>query len=906
MKEPSFAVKQFTERLQRIGPAVAVVLTFAALTIAVTWPLVTQLDTSLAQNPQWSRDAYQQTYEIWWFRKALLELGESPSHLRWLYFPDGADYPLLLTYFATYVEGVPFLLFLSPVTAYNVVVLLTFFLSGLTAYALCAHLTGNRWAGILGGIVYAFAPSRVAHALAGHLELIATYAFPLYLLLLVKVIQKPRAVTAILCGLTLGASLLVQPLFIPFLLAPATVAWLLCEVFLLKRKIERRAWLALAGALALGAVIAMPFFGPVLRQQAAGQGNYLEGIGAVSFSADLLGVIAPSPIHPVLGALGMVPDYARRAAPSDWRIAELLVYAGIVPLGLGMLAAVTQRRKVAAWTLVAVVAAVLSLGPVLKMNGGVVTFPINDIEGSAGITIALPYALLANLPLLSLNRAPARINATLMLALAVLSAYGLAWLVVRTRREWKHALAVALCLFTLGELLVAWPFPTMSVSIPAYLTEIARDPADGAVLNLPIVSGYVKQLSVFHQTIHERPVFDCWFQRDLPVFPDVAGFLDGLLYSQAEDDIVPTPGGGDRAAVARAEGVGYVFLHTLYASNVESKMRLLEAEFGPPRSTEEGIAIYEVAPGPSAVQNLVYAIPNNDWRSPERGWQYVEDWDGRPARWMPNSADLYIYSPIGQEGVLQFRALPFAAPQRLQVEVNRTRLSPLVIGDWITYTTPGLTLRPGLNQITLSALDGCTRYVGDPRCSGVTRGVAGDESGCSPYIQSERCLSVLFQDVRFIAAADASAPVAIQPVDTTLGDQVLLVGYNLVLLPGRGELEGGVFPGDRLSLTLYWQALHPPRDDYTVFVHLLSADRDLVAQHDAPPMEGLYPTSWWFKGDIVTQQIDLQVPPDTPPGRYELLVGMYTYPDIVRLPVVSDRPYARDSLVWLQSVEIQP
>jgi hypothetical protein len=898
----SFAAKRLTERLQRIGPAVAVVLTFAALTVAVTWPLVTQLDTSLAQNPRWSRDAYQQTYEIWWFGKALFELGESPNHLRWLYFPDGADYPLLLTYFTTYVEGVPFLLFLSPVAAYNVVVLLTFFLSGLTTYALCVHLTGNRWAGILGGIVYAFAPSRVAHALAGHLELIATYTFPLYLLLLVKVTEKPRAATAILCGLTLGASLLVQPLFIPFLLVPATIAWLLCEVFLLKREIGRRTWLALAGALALGVVIATPFFWPVLRQQAAGQGNYLEGIGTVSFSADLLGIIAPSPVHPILGALGMMPDYARRAAPPDWRIAELLVYAGIVPLGLGVLADVTQRRKVAAWTLLAIFAAVLSLGPVLKVNGGIVTFPTNDIEDSTGITIALPYALLANLPLLSLNRAPARINATLMLALAALSAYGLAWLVARVRRGWRYALAVGLCLLTLGELLVAWPFPTMPISVPAYLTEIAREPADSAVLNLPIASGYVKQLSIFHQTIHERPVFDSWFQRDLPVFPDVAGFLDGLLYPQAEEDIVPTPRVGERAAVARAEGVGYVFLHTLYAGDVEGKMRLLEAEFGPPHSTEEGVAIYAVPPGLTTVDGLVYAVPNNDWRSPERGWQYVEDWDGRPARWMSSSADVYIYSPAGQEGALQFRALPFAAPQRLQVAVNQTPLSTLVVGDWITYATPGFTLQPGLNQITLSTLDGCIHYVGDPRCGGVARGVAGTESGCSSYIRGERCLSVLVQDVRFVGATDATAPIAVQPVDAILGDQIRLLGYDLISPLSEGESEGE----KHLSLILYWQALHPPKDDYTVFVHLLGADGKLAAQHDAPPMEGLYPTSRWFKGDIVTQQIDLHVPPGTPPGRYELLVGMYTYPDIVRLPVTSDRPYAQDGLVWLQSVEIRP
>jgi hypothetical protein len=44
---------------------------------------------------------------------------------------------------------------------------------------------------------------------------------------------------------------------------------------------------------------------------------------------------------------------------------------------------------------------------------------------------------------------------------------------------------------------------------------------------------------------------------------------------------------------------------------------------------------------------------------------------------------------------------------------------------------------------------------------------------------------------------------------------------------------------------------------------------------------------------------------EVPPGEYDLVVGMYTYPDIVRLPVAGDRPYAQDGLVWLQRVEIE-
>jgi hypothetical protein len=751
----------------------------------------------------------------------------------------------------------------------------------------------------------------MAHALSGHLALVSTYLFPLYLLLLIKTVRRPRPVTALLCGLTLAGSLLVQPVFIPFLLVPTTVIWLLYEALVLRRRIERDALLVLAGAFGLALLIVAPLFWPVLREQAAGQGAYLETIGVVRFSADLLGFVAPSPANPLLGALGMIPTYAQRVAPDDWRITELLTYAGLVPLALGTLAAVKQRRKLGAWTLVALVAAILSLGPVLKVNGEVVTFTAGDVESS----VALPYALLLNVPLLSISRAPARINTTLMLALAVLSAHGLAWLMERMRRKWpgwKCAVAVTLCAVTLGEFLTVWPCPTTPLQAPAYLSRMneasrvneARSPNQGAVLNLPITAGHAKERALFYQMLHEHPVFDSWFERPLPTFPDVAGFLDGLLIPSAERDIIPAPVAGDRAAIARAESAGYVFLFTPYVGYVEARMQLLETEFGPPRSTEHGIAIYEVTPGPETPDEVVYVLPNNDWSSPEHGWQEPEYWNGRPARWMPESAELYIYSPHpqAQEGALRFTALPFLAPQRLQIKVNKVALSPLVISEWITYTTPSFDLQPGINQITLRGLDGCDFFVGDPRCSGVSLAVAGAAardadpdtfSGCAPYLDSERCLGVLFQNVRFLATTTAPAG---HSLNVVLGDHVRLLGYDLL---------GSPTPGQHLSLILYWQAIGGAiKENYTIFVHLLGPNGNLLTQRDAPPAGGLYPTSQWVAGDVFTHQILLHLPPDTQPGTYDLLLGMYTYPDLVRLPVASDRPHAQDGLIWLESVNI--
>jgi hypothetical protein len=78
-----------------------------------------------------------------------------------------------------------------------------------------------------------------------------------------------------------------------------------------------------------------------------------------------------------------------------------------------------------------------------------------------------------------------------------------------------------------------------------------------------------------------------------------------------------------------------------------------------------------------------------------------------------------------------------------------------------------------------------------------------------------------------------------------------------------------------------------------------------VAQYDGAPLGGLYPTSKWTPGDVFTYPAALEIPNDAPAGKYDLLVGMYSYPDLKRLSVQSDRPHAQDGLVWLQTVDIQ-
>jgi 4-amino-4-deoxy-L-arabinose transferase-like glycosyltransferase len=114
------------------------------------------------------------------------------------------------------------------------------------------------------------------------------------------------------------------------------------------------------------------------------------------------------------------------------------------------------------------------------------------------------------------------------------------------------------------------------------------------------------------------------------------------------------------------------------------------------------------------------------------------------------------------------------------------------------------------------------------------------------------------------------------PLEVALSDRVALLGYDLS--------SQSVAPGETVTLTLHWQAQATPSADYQVFVHLLGADPEPVAQGDGPPLMGDYPTSVWAPGEVIIDSHAVVLPADVPLGQYRLLVGMYNLDTLVRLP----------------------
>lgn len=98
-----------------------------------------------------------------------------------------------------------------------------------------------------------------------------------------------------------------------------------------------------------------------------------------------------------------------------------------------------------------------------------------------------------------------------------------------------------------------------------------------------------------------------------------------------------------------------------------------------------------------------------------------------------------------------------------------------------------------------------------------------------------------------------------------------LEGYSLALP------AGGLQAGDVFTLTVQYNArpgetLAP---DYTQFVHLYDPALGMAAQQDSQPRHGGNPTSSWVDGEVIVDEIPLQVSEEAAPGTYRLLFGLY-------------------------------
>lgn len=173
----------------------------------------------------------------------------------------------------------------NPIFGYNLLQLLSFVLSGFAAYLLVFHLTKNRKAALIGGIIFAFHPFRFRQI--GHIQNIMVFWMPLCLLYLHKLRKNPRTKYVVLFALFFILQALSCGYLGVFLSLIVAVAFLYYFLFIPKNKI-----LSVIKKVTVAAVLAMIIIGlflyPYLKVKEEHRFERSEK-NNIMFSANILG-----------------------------------------------------------------------------------------------------------------------------------------------------------------------------------------------------------------------------------------------------------------------------------------------------------------------------------------------------------------------------------------------------------------------------------------------------------------------------------------------------------------------------------------------------------------------------------------------------------------------------------------
>lgn len=137
-----------------------------------------------------------------------------------------------------------------------------------------------------------------------------------------------------------------------------------------------------------------------------------------------------------------------------------------------------------------------------------------------------------------------------------------------------------------------------------------------------------------------------------------------------------------------------------------------------------------------------------------------------------------------------------------------------------------------------------------------------------------------------------------QPIDAWFGPTLHLRGISLEQAPGA------------LTVTPAWDVRGNLPSDYNLFLHLLNAQGQRVAQVDLPPGGAAWPaTSAWQPGQQIAVPLPLPFPADLPPGTYRLILGLYDAANGTRLAPtagpLADPALAGPHALLLDEVELE-
>ena len=627
-----------------------VLLAFWAVAVGVaTFPLASHVvyPTLGHIRDSWIGDIQLYQWNVWWMNQALTCLGTNPFETTLLFFPDGV--PLFFTPFVPLfglasiplqqmVTGLP-----GAIWAVNVLTFAGLVASGWFTVHFLRYLGAGWTASIVAALPFVVAPFRILHLARVHH--LASLWLPLYALVLLRYLDRGTWRSLLGAGLVGLATLLTDHQHFLFLLFVAMA----CVVYrLVDRRVVARVLLArVLRAAAVQVLLLIPLLPLVAgalqdrenlnvenrlrfersrtRQPAARHlllAPDLNNMAFILFPSLYRAVSDPfvdhaPPPHPANHDHARPTDHVAPQSPRSQsplnHLPYALLYEDVFPVWttargwrsctvlltlflLLLFAAGLLRRGHPGkwiWFGLALAAFVLALGPTRTLFG----YPV-----------PMPFRALAFLfPPLKISRYPASFIFLGLFALTPLLAGGFQ-LLLRSRFTAMPAVVASIVLVIgLGrERLYTGLLRFEVTPVPAAYRALARDPAPGAVVELPLNSIFLDRFAMVGQMVHGRPLARGCVVR---VGPGSLRFLRSpglmaLLQEPWKQAGLPGPGEAALNLVPFFEaGFRYVLIHRHYydgdTRTVDRVLALLHAHGPRAHARLENVDLFLFEPDPA-------------------------------------------------------------------------------------------------------------------------------------------------------------------------------------------------------------------------------------------------------------------------------------------------------------------
>jgi hypothetical protein len=169
----------------------AVVVGYAAVAVAFSWPLPLHFTTHLTGATTGDTGVY--VWNQWVFQREVFEARRLPYLTDAIFSLSGSDANLSLHNYTPFQDlvALPFIRTLGVVATFNMVLLAMSVLTAFAMFLLARHVTGRVAESWLAGVAFAWSPVLVTRSM-GHFSLVAAAPLAVFVLLLLKAAARTR------------------------------------------------------------------------------------------------------------------------------------------------------------------------------------------------------------------------------------------------------------------------------------------------------------------------------------------------------------------------------------------------------------------------------------------------------------------------------------------------------------------------------------------------------------------------------------------------------------------------------------------------------------------------------------------------------------------------------------------